>query len=382
MPVTPHSAAGWRIEPPVSVPVAAGTRRAATAAAEPPEEPPGTRLGSQGLRTGPKWLVSLEEPIANSSMLVLPSTTAPAALCGVTGMKPTYGRVSRYGMVAFASSLDQAGVIARSAADAALLLGVMAGFDPRDSTSVDAPVPDYGAGLGRPLRGLRVGLLKEFFDQGLDPAIEACLRAALEVLRAHGAVLREVSLPNLPLSVPTYYVVAPAECSSNLARFDGVRYGHRCENPRDLRDLYERSRGEGFGAEVKRRIMTGTYVLSAGYYDAYYLKAQRVRQLIAADFARAFAEIDVLISPTTPTAAFAIGAKMNDPVTMYLNDIYTIGANLAGLPAVSVPCGFVQGLPVGMQIIGAHFAEERLLNVAHRYQLETDWHQRAPEAYR
>ena len=310
------------------------------------------------------------------------SIRQPAALCGVTGIKPTYGRVSRFGMVAFASSLDQAGVIARSAEDAALLLGVMAGFDPRDSTSVETGVPDYVAGLERPLGGLRVGLLKEFFDKGLDPAIETCLRAALEVLRGQGAVLKEVSLPSLPLSVPTYYVVAPAECSSNLARFDGVRFGHRCENPRDLKDLYERSRGEGFGAEVKRRIMTGTYVLSAGYYDAYYLKAQRVRALIADDFARAFAEVDVLISPTTPTAAFEIGAKINDPVTMYLNDIYTIGANLAGLPGVSVPCGFVKGLPVGMQIIGGHFAEERLLNVAHRYQRETDWHQHAPEAYR
>ena len=310
------------------------------------------------------------------------SIRQPAALCGVTGIKPTYGRVSRYGMIAFASSLDQAGVIARSAADAALLLGAMAGFDARDSTSVERAVPDYVAGLERPLQGLRVGLLKEFFDQGLDPAVAASVRAALEVLRHQGAVLKEVSLPNLPLSVPTYYVVAPAECSSNLARFDGVRYGYRCENPRDLKDLYERSRGEGFGAEVKRRIMSGTYVLSAGYFDAYYLKAQRVRQLIANDFTRAFGEVDVLIGPTTPTVAFEIGAKTNDPVTMYLNDIYTIGANLAGLPALSIPCGFVNALPVGLQIIGGHFAEELLLNVAHRYQRETDWHLRAPEAFR
>ena len=310
------------------------------------------------------------------------SIRQPAALCGVTGIKPTYGRVSRYGMIAFASSLDQAGVIARSAEDAAILLGAMAGFDARDSTSVDAPVPDYVAGLERPLAGLRIGLLKEFFERGLDPAVEACLRTALEALRAQGAELRDVSLPNLPLSVPTYYVVAPAECSSNLARFDGVRFGHRCEQPRDLKDLYERSRGEGFGAEVKRRIMTGTFVLSAGYYDAYYLKAQRVRQLIANDFARAFAAVDVLIGPTTPTVAFALGAKTADPITMYLNDIYTIGANLAGLPAVSIPCGFVQGLPVGLQVVGAHFSEERILNVAHRYQRETDWHARAPEAYR
>jgi aspartyl-tRNA(Asn)/glutamyl-tRNA(Gln) amidotransferase subunit A len=309
------------------------------------------------------------------------SIRQPAALCGITGVKPTYGRVSRYGMVAFASSLDQAGVLARSAEDAALLLGAMAGFDPRDSTSVDTPVPDYRAALEQPLAGLRVGLLKEFFDQGLDAEVERCLRAALEVLRQQGAELREVSLPHLPLSVPTYYVVAPAECSSNLARYDGVRFGHRCQDPRDLRDLYERSRGEGFGAEVKRRIMTGTYVLSAGYYDAYYLKAQRVRALIAEDFRRAFAEVDVLISPTTPTPAFAIGAKTSDPVTMYLNDIYTIGANLAGLPGVSVPCGLVAGLPVGMQVIGSHFTEARLLAVAHRYQLETDWHRRAPEGY-
>jgi aspartyl-tRNA(Asn)/glutamyl-tRNA(Gln) amidotransferase subunit A len=309
------------------------------------------------------------------------SIRQPAALCGVTGIKPTYGRVSRYGMIAFASSLDQGGIITRTAEDAALLLGAMAGFDPRDSTSVDQPVPDYAAGLAAPLAGLRVGILKEFFDAGLDAQIEAALREALAQLERQGAKLVEVSLPNLPLSVPTYYVVAPAECSSNLARFDGVRFGHRCENPRDLKDLYERSRGEGFGTEVKRRIMTGTYVLSAGYYDAYYLKAQRVRQLIASDFSRAFAGVDVIIGPTTPTVAFELGAKTSDPVTMYLNDIYTIGANLAGLPAMSIPCGFVQGLPVGLQLIGPHFSEQRLLNVAHRYQLESDWHARAPRGY-
>jgi aspartyl-tRNA(Asn)/glutamyl-tRNA(Gln) amidotransferase subunit A len=305
----------------------------------------------------------------------------PAALCGVTGFKPTYGRVSRYGMIAFASSLDQAGLITQSAEDAALLLGVMAGFDARDSTSVELPVPDYHAGLAQPIKGLKIGVLKEFFDKGLDREIEQRLRAALEALRAQGAVVKDVSLPNLPLSVPTYYVVAPAECSSNLARFDGVRYGYRCENPRDLLDLYCRSRGEGFGAEVKRRIMTGTYVLSAGYYDAFYLKAQRVRQLISADFEHAFHEVDVLVGPTTPTPAFELGSKTSDPVTMYLNDIYTIGANLAGLPAISVPCGMVQGLPVGMQIVGPHFGEERVLNVAHRYQLETDWHALAPPRF-
>jgi len=310
------------------------------------------------------------------------SIRQPAALCGVTGLKPTYGRVSRYGMIAFASSLDQGGIITTTAEDAALLLGAMAGFDPQDSTSVELPVPDYVAGLDQSLRGLKVGLLKEFFEQGLDPAIEAQIRAALKLLEAQGAVLREVSLPNLPLSVPTYYVVAPAECSSNLARFDGVRYGYRCEKPRDLTDLYKRSRGEGFGTEVKRRIMTGTYVLSAGYYDAYYLKAQRVRQLIADDFRRAFTEVDVLIGPTTPTVAFELGSKSEDPVTMYLNDIYTIGANLAGLPAMSIPCGFAASLPAGLQIIGPHFSEQRLLNVAHRYQRETDWHTRMPERYR
>jgi aspartyl-tRNA(Asn)/glutamyl-tRNA(Gln) amidotransferase subunit A len=304
------------------------------------------------------------------------SIRQPAALCGVTGIKPTYGRVSRYGMIAFASSLDQGGVITGSAEDAALMLGVMAGFDERDSTSVDLPVPDYASTLNQPIKGLKIGLLKEFFEHGLDPAIEATLRAAIEVLRAQGAEFREVSLPNLPLSVPTYYVVAPAECSSNLARFDGVRYGHRCQNPRDLLDLYERSRSEGFGSEVKRRIMTGVYVLSSGYYDAYYLKAQRVRQLIANDFARAFAEVDLLLGPTTPTVAFALGAETKDPITMYLNDIYTIGANLAGLPAISVPCGFVGGLPCGMQLIGPQFSEARLLNVSHRYQTDTDWHQR------
>ncbi|MGA2025220.1 MAG: Asp-tRNA(Asn)/Glu-tRNA(Gln) amidotransferase subunit GatA [Steroidobacteraceae bacterium] len=309
------------------------------------------------------------------------SIRQPAALCGVTGLKPTYGRVSRFGMIAFASSLDQAGLLTLSAEDAALLLAAMAGFDERDSTSVELPVPDYAAGLELPLKGLKIGLLQEFFDQGLDDQIAQRIRDALDVLRSQGATLREVSLPNLPLSVPTYYVVAPAECSSNLARFDGVRYGHRCEQPRDLQDLYRRSRGEGFGAEVKRRIMVGTYVLSAGYFDAFYLKAQRVRALISADFARAFHEVDVLIGPTTPTPAFELGAKTDDPVTMYLNDIYTIGANLAGLPAISVPCGFVQGLPVGMQVIGPHFSEPKLLNVAHRYQRETDWHRRAPPGY-
>ncbi len=309
------------------------------------------------------------------------SIRQPAALVGVSGIKPTYGRVSRYGMIAFASSLDQAGVLAPSAEDCALLLGAMAGFDPRDSTSVDVPVPDYVAGLGASLQGVHIGVLKEFFAQGLEGPTGALVEASIAQLRELGANVVEVSCPNLPLSVPTYYVVAPAECSSNLSRFDGVRFGHRCKDPRDLMDLYKRSRGEGFGAEVKRRIMTGTYVLSAGYYDAYYLKAQKARSLITADFRRAFGEVDLLVGPTSPTPAFGIGDKVDDPITMYLNDIYTIGANLAGVPAMSIPCGFVDGLPVGLQLIGPHFGESRLLAAAHAYQRETDFHRRLPAAY-
>jgi aspartyl-tRNA(Asn)/glutamyl-tRNA(Gln) amidotransferase subunit A len=308
------------------------------------------------------------------------SIRQPAALTGVTGVKPTYGRVSRFGMVAFASSLDQAGVFARSAADAASVLKVMAGFDPLDSTSVDAPVPDYPALLGAPLKGLKIGLVREFFD-GLEGRAAALIHDALKVYTAEGAITEEVSLPHLPLSVPTYYVVAPAECSSNLSRFDGVRFGYRCDQPKDLTDLYRRSRGEGFGAEVKRRIMTGTYVLSAGYFDAYYLKAQKVRRLITDDFRAAFERVDLLIGPTTPTPAFDIGAKIDDPVTMYLNDIYTIGANLAGLPGISLPCGCVDALPMGLQLIGPHFAEARLLNAAHQYQQVTEWHRQTPRGY-
>ena len=308
------------------------------------------------------------------------SIRQPAALTGITGIKPTYGRVSRYGMIAFASSLDQAGVFARSAEDAAIVLQAMAGFDPKDSTSVDAPVPDYGAALDLPLAGLKIGLLKEFFE-GLEGRNTALIEEALRVYRALGAKTVDVSLPHLPLSVPTYYVVAPAECSSNLSRFDGVRYGYRCEQPKDLMDLYQRSRGEGFGAEVKRRIMTGTYVLSAGYFDAYYLKAQKVRQLITDEFRSAFAKVDLLLGPTTPTPAFGIGAKIDDPVTMYLNDIYTIGANLAGLPGLSMPCGFIDGLPMGLQLIGPHFSEDRILGAAHRFQQQTDWHNCAPRGY-
>jgi aspartyl-tRNA(Asn)/glutamyl-tRNA(Gln) amidotransferase subunit A len=309
------------------------------------------------------------------------SIRQPAALCGVTGFKPTYGRVSRYGMIAFASSLDQAGVITVTAEDAALTLQAMAGFDPRDSTSVDVPVPDYRATLDAPLAGMKIGILKEFFGEGLSAEVEKPVREALAQLVKLGAVVKEVSLPSLPLSVPTYYVVAPAECSSNLARFDGVRFGHRCENPKDLRDLYDRSRAEGFGAEVKRRIMTGAYVLSAGYYDAYYIKAQKVRAVITDEFRRAFQEVDLLLAPTSPTVAFGIGDKTADPITMYLNDIYTIGANLAGLPALSMPCGFAGGLPVGVQLIGPHFGEAKLLNAAHRYQQATDWHLKTPAGF-
>jgi aspartyl-tRNA(Asn)/glutamyl-tRNA(Gln) amidotransferase subunit A len=310
------------------------------------------------------------------------SIRQPAALTGTVGIKPTYGRVSRYGMIAFASSLDQAGVIARSSADAALMLGVMAGFDTRDSTSIDRPVPDYVAALDGSLEGLRIGIVRQHFDAGLDADCARIIREALAALESQGAVLTEVDLPNLDLSVPTYYVVAPAECSSNLSRFDGVRFGYRAADPEDLMDLYCRSRGDGFGAEVKRRIMTGTYVLSAGYYDAYYLKAQQVRQLIADDFRRAFAEVDLIAGPTSPTPAFGLGDKTDDPITMYLNDIYTIGANLAGLPAMSTPCGFVSGLPVGLHLVGPHFSEEALLRCSHQYEQLARWHEACPEDYR
>ncbi len=309
------------------------------------------------------------------------SIRQPAALTGTVGLKPTYGRVSRFGMIAFASSLDQAGVITRSVADAALLLREMAGFDERDSTSINRPVPDYVAALGGSLDGLKVGIVKQHFDEGLDAGCAQTVRDALAVLEKQGATLVEVDLPNIDLSVPTYYVVAPAECSSNLSRFDGVRFGHRAENAEDLFDMYCRSRAEGFGAEVKRRIMTGTYVLSAGYYDAYYLKAQQVRQLISDDFRSAFEQVDVIAGPTAPTPAFKLGDKTDDPITMYLNDIYTIGANLAGLPGMSIPCGFVDELPVGLHLVGPHFGEETLLRTAHHYERDTEWHRACPEAF-
>jgi aspartyl-tRNA(Asn)/glutamyl-tRNA(Gln) amidotransferase subunit A len=306
------------------------------------------------------------------------SIRQPAALCGITGIKPTYGRCSRWGMIAFASSLDQAGVLSRSAADAALLLAAMAGFDPRDSTSADEPVPDYAALLDGDLAGLKIGLPREYFGEGLDAAVAASVQEAVKRFERLGASVREISLPNSPLSVPVYYVVAPAECSSNLARYDGVRFGHRCAEPKDLEDLYKRSRAEGFGAEVKRRVMIGTYALSAGYYDAYYLKAQQIRHLISDDFRAAFANVDVIMGPTSPTTAFPLGAKTSDPVAMYLNDIYTIATNLAGLPGMSIPVAPADGLPVGLQLIGNYFQEGRLLNIAHRLQRETDWHLAAP----
>ncbi|MCG8487065.1 MAG: Asp-tRNA(Asn)/Glu-tRNA(Gln) amidotransferase subunit GatA [Chromatiales bacterium] len=307
------------------------------------------------------------------------SIRQPAALCGITGLKPTYGRISRFGMIAFASSLDQAGPMTASAEDAALMLQAMAGFDPRDSTSADHPVPDYSASLNDSLAGLKIGLPKEYFGEGLDGDVRASIDAALEVYKGLGAELVEISLPNSAMAVPTYYVVAPAECSSNLSRFDGARFGYRCENPKDLEDLYKRSRGEGFGAEVKRRIMIGTYALSAGYYDAYYLKAQKTRHLISDDFKQAFEQVDVIMGPATPAPAFKLGEKTDDPVTMYLNDIYTIAANLAGLPGLSMPVQPVNGLPVGLQLIGNYFAEARLLNVAHKFQQETGWHRLIPE---
>jgi len=310
------------------------------------------------------------------------SIRQPASLCNLTGLKPTYGRISRYGMIAFASSLDQAGPMANNAEDAALLLNAMAGFDKRDSTSVERDVPDYTASLNDSLEGLKIGLPKEYFGEGLDADVAATVETAIKMYESLGATIKEVTLPNTELAVPTYYVVAPAECSSNLSRMDGVRFGHRCEDPKDLTDLYARSRGEGFGEEVKRRIMTGTYALSAGYYDAYYLKAQQCRRLISDDFQQAFNDVDVIMGPTAPTTAFKLGDKTDDPVSMYLADIYTISTNLAGLPGMSIPAGFVKGLPVGMQIIGNYFDEARLLNVANRYQQLTDWHQQTPDAFK
>ncbi len=306
------------------------------------------------------------------------SVRQPAAFCGVTGFKPTYGRVSRYGMIAFASSLDQAGVIARHARDCAQVLNVLAGFDPKDATSVERPTEDFVAACARGVRGMRIGVAKELYSAGVRSEVAECTRRALTKLEQAGAVLVDIQLPRLPLSVPAYYVIAPAEASSNLARYDGVRYGHRAEHARDLNDLYSRSRSEGFGDEVKRRILVGTFVLSAGYYDAYYLRAQRIRRLIAEDFARAFAKVDVIAGPTTPDVAFTLGEKSNDPLAMYAADINTVAVNLAGLPAMSLPCGFVDDLPVGLQLIGPAWGETQLFAAGHGYQQISDWHQKTP----
>jgi len=310
------------------------------------------------------------------------SIRQPAALTGITGIKPCYGRVSRYGMIAFASSLDQGGPMTRTAEDAALLLNTMCGFDPRDSTSVDLPVPDFTASLNNSIKGLRIGLPKEYLGAGLSADVAKVVEAAIAEYKKLGAEVVEVSLPNSQLAIPCYYVLAPAEASSNLARFDGVRYGHRAPEYKDLTDMYCKTRAQGFGAEVKRRILIGTYVLSAGYYDAYYLQAQRLRRLITDDFNRAFEKCDVIMGPTTPTTAFNLGAKTDDPVAMYLSDIYTISVNLAGLPGMSIPAGFgTDQRPVGLQLIGKYFDEARLLNVAHQYQQATDWHQQAPKGF-
>lgn len=312
------------------------------------------------------------------------SIRQPASLCGFTGLKPTYGLVSRYGMIAFASSLDQAGPMAKSAEDCALMMNVMAGFDARDSTSLDRPKEDYTRGLAamtgsQPLKGLRVGLPKEYFAEGLDAGVAKAVQAAIAEYRKLGAEMVDISLPNSQLSIPVYYVLAPAEASSNLSRYDGVRYGYRTAQYDDLMDMYMKSRAEGFGAEVKRRILIGTYVLSAGYYDAYYLKAQQIRRLIAQDFTEAFKHCDVIMGPTAPSTAFKAGEKADDPVAMYLQDVYTIATNLAGLPGMSIPAGLSNGLPVGLQIIGNYFDEARMLDVAHAYQQVTDWHQAMPK---
>ncbi|MCH9673834.1 MAG: Asp-tRNA(Asn)/Glu-tRNA(Gln) amidotransferase subunit GatA [Gammaproteobacteria bacterium] len=308
------------------------------------------------------------------------SIRLPAAFCGVSGLKPTYGRVSRYGMIAFASSFDQGGLIARQASDIAWALSTMAGFDPRDSTCADAPVPNYSASLDNSLANLRVGIPRQFMDGQLDAQVADQISSAIKVLETLGAQITDVDLPNTKATIPTYYILAPAECSSNLSRFDGVRFGYRDTSGHDIDELYERSRAEGFGDEVKRRIMLGTYALSTGYYDAYYRKAQEVRRIIANDYAAAFADVDVLVGPTAPGTAFEVGARTDDPVGMYLTDIYTTGANLAGLPAMSIPAGFVDAMPVGLHLIGNHFCEAQLLNVAHQFQNETDWHTRRPPA--
>lgn len=306
------------------------------------------------------------------------SIRQPAALCGVTGLKPTYGRISRYGMIAYASSLDQAGTITHTAEDAAMMMNVMAGFDAKDSTSVDRDVPDYTATLDNSIEGMTIGLPTEYFRDDLSADMQQQVRNAIAEYEKMGAKVKEISLPNTHLAIPAYYVIAPSECSANLSRMDGVRFGHRCEDPKDIEDLYCRSRGEGFGEEVKRRIMVGSYALSAGFYDAYYKKAQQVRRLIKNDFVNAFNDVDIIMGPVTPTPAFKRGEKTSDPVEMYLEDIFTIALNLAGLPGMSVPCGAVDNLPVGLQLIGNFFDEARLLNAGHKFQQATDWHLKTP----
>lgn len=308
------------------------------------------------------------------------SIRQPAAFCGITGIKPTYGRVSRWGMIAYGSSLDQGGPMAQTAEDAAMVLTQIAGFDAKDSTSMDQPVEDYSSQLKDSIKGLKIGLPKEYFGDGLDDDIRAAVIASVKQFEAMGATVKEISLPRTQLSIPAYYIIAPAEASTNLSRYDGVRYGYRCENPQDLADMYMRTRAEGFGTEVKRRIMIGTYALSTGYYDAYYRKAQQLRRLIKQDFQAALADVDVIMGPTTPSSAWKIGAKNTDPVAMYLEDIYTLAVNLAGLPGLSIPCGFKQGLPVGLQVIGNYFAEAKLLNIGHQFQQATDWHNHKPSA--
>ena len=309
------------------------------------------------------------------------SIRQPSSFCGITGLKPTYGRVSRYGMVAFASSLDQGGPMTQTAEDAALIMNIIAGFDEHDSTSTEKPTDNYTEKLNNSIKGLKIGLPKQYFDENLDNNVAGVIENGLKELEKLGAKCIDVELPHTELSIPAYYVVAPAECSSNLSRYDGVRFGHRCKEPKDLSDLYCRSRQEGFGKEVKRRIMTGTYVLSAGYYDAYYIKAQKIRQIISNDFQNVFKNVDIIAGPTTTGVAFKLNEKLNDPISMYLSDLYTVSVNLAGLPAISVPSGFINKLPVGMQLIGNYFQESLLMNVAHQYQKVTDWHQKIPQAY-
>ena len=309
------------------------------------------------------------------------SIRQPSSFCGITGLKPTYGRVSRYGMVAFASSLDQGGPMTQTAEDAALIMNIIAGFDEHDSTSTEKPTDNYTEKLNNSIKGLKIGLPKQYFDENLDNNVAGVIENGLKELEKLGAKCVDVELPHTELSIPAYYVVAPAECSSNLSRYDGVRFGHRCKEPKDLSDLYCRSRQEGFGKEVKRRIMIGTYVLSAGYYDAYYIKAQKIRQIISNDFQNVFKNVDIIAGPTTTGVAFKLNEKLNDPISMYLSDLYTVSVNLAGLPAISVPSGFINKLPVGMQLIGNYFQESLLMNVAHQYQKVTDWHQKIPQAY-